>query len=312
MPSLRITVLAAVVTTMLAVTPGHADPAKDKARPHVQAADTSYKLGKFADALAEYNAAYELYPAPAILFNIAQCNRNLKNYEAAIFSFEAYLRANPKAKNARLVLDLIKESRAALEVQKREAAKAAIAEAARAKAQAELDARRAEEERLAQEAEARRKAEEARLAEEQRKAAEIQAGEAEKDRALEMARERTYNRHPARKWAYVGGGIGVATAIVGGVFAFKARSAQSAFDDAGCGDPEVLLSQAELAQCKSDRDSGKRNALLGNVMLGAGAAVIAASALVFIIDPGNITRPKEMSRAQLRISPTSVQVVLRW
>ena len=53
MPSLRSTVLITVVTIMFAATLGHADPAKDKARSHVKAADTAYKLGKFADALTD-------------------------------------------------------------------------------------------------------------------------------------------------------------------------------------------------------------------------------------------------------------------
>src|SRR5215475_11209448 len=71
---------------MLALTLGlaHADPSpKDMtaARTHVETADREYKLGRFEQALAEYAAAYELYPVPALLFNIGQCHRYLRHFE---------------------------------------------------------------------------------------------------------------------------------------------------------------------------------------------------------------------------------------
>jgi tetratricopeptide (TPR) repeat protein len=145
---------------------GAADPKAD-ARPHVEAADVAYKVGKFAEALAEYTKAYELFRAPALLFNIAQCHRNLADYERAVFFYEGFLRDAPQdAANRVVVEDLLRETRVQLEQQQREtetqrraveaAREKAAVEAARVRAQA--DARReADEDRRV--AEARRQAE---------------------------------------------------------------------------------------------------------------------------------------------------------
>jgi tetratricopeptide (TPR) repeat protein len=83
---------------------------KDQAKIHVKAADTDFKLGRFQEALDSYSKAYELYAAPAFLFNIAQCHRNLKNWERAIFFFEGYLRESPNAPNRQLVESLLHEA----------------------------------------------------------------------------------------------------------------------------------------------------------------------------------------------------------
>ena len=81
---------------------------KNAAKPHVVAGDTAFKLGKFDDALASYAKAYELYPAPALLFNLGQCHRYLKNFERAVFFYEGFLRESPpNAPNRKLVEDVL-------------------------------------------------------------------------------------------------------------------------------------------------------------------------------------------------------------
>ena len=102
--SIAVIVVASVATS-------RADDAKDQAREHVATADTDFKLGRFDEALAEYTKAYELYPAPALLFNLGQCHRNLKNWERAIFFFEGYLRESADATNRDVIEDLIREAR---------------------------------------------------------------------------------------------------------------------------------------------------------------------------------------------------------
>jgi tetratricopeptide (TPR) repeat protein len=62
-------------------------PAKER----YLAGEAAFKVGRFEDALKEYTAAYELQPHPDLLFNIAQCHRNLANYDRAIFFLERYL-----------------------------------------------------------------------------------------------------------------------------------------------------------------------------------------------------------------------------
>lgn len=143
---------------------------KADARPHVVAADAAYKVGDFDEALAEYSKAYELYPAPPILFNLGQCEMNLKHWDRAIFFYEGYLRARPDAKNRALVEDLLREAHGALDTEardreaKRVEDEAAAAEQARA---AEADRLRVAAQVAAAE-QVRAAAERQRLADEQR------------------------------------------------------------------------------------------------------------------------------------------------
>ena len=101
--------------------------ARALARAQVKKAQLDYKLARFEQALDGYSHAYELYPSPALLFNLGQCHRNLKHHERAIFFFEGYLREQPKIDPDQRALteDLIAESKTALEQQNAEAAAAA-------------------------------------------------------------------------------------------------------------------------------------------------------------------------------------------
>lgn len=73
--------------------------AKAKARVLIKSGDLNYRLAKFKEALANYEAAYKAHEHPAILFNIAQCHRQLKNHEKALFFYRLCLsdwrRKNP-------------------------------------------------------------------------------------------------------------------------------------------------------------------------------------------------------------------------
>jgi tetratricopeptide (TPR) repeat protein len=80
-----------------------------EARAHFKRGEKLFALGKFEDALAAYEAAYDANPLPELLFNIGQCHRNLEDYDAAIFSFKKYLRLKPSASNRKAVEKLIDE-----------------------------------------------------------------------------------------------------------------------------------------------------------------------------------------------------------
>jgi tetratricopeptide (TPR) repeat protein len=79
------------------------------ARELFRKAEISFNLGKFPEALRDYQAAYEAKPLPGFLFNIAQCYRHMGNYERARFFYRRYLALDPKTPNRRLVTDLITE-----------------------------------------------------------------------------------------------------------------------------------------------------------------------------------------------------------
>jgi tetratricopeptide (TPR) repeat protein len=106
-------VTAAGTTAVAQPAPSPAvDPADaDEARRLSQQATADYKLGHFAEALAGYAAAYELFRAPQFLFNLAQCHFQLEQWDRAVFFFEGYLRELPAAANRALVEDLMREAR---------------------------------------------------------------------------------------------------------------------------------------------------------------------------------------------------------
>jgi tetratricopeptide (TPR) repeat protein len=149
-------------------------------------ATASYKLGKFEEALTGYSAAYQLYPAPAFLFNIAQCHFQLKQWERAEFFFGGYLREVPNAPNRGLVEDRIREAR------ERRAMEDDAAQRKLDLEKIKLDMERAEQERQARERE--------------------QALIAERERAAER------DRPVYKKWWFwtivAGAAAGVATTVV--------------------------------------------------------------------------------------------------
>jgi hypothetical protein len=90
--------------------PATAEADTKAARAHFQRAEAAYNLGKFHEALAGYEAAYQAKPLPGLLFNIAQCHRNLGNQERALFFYRRYLAVDPATNNRALVEKLIAES----------------------------------------------------------------------------------------------------------------------------------------------------------------------------------------------------------
>jgi len=110
--------LASLVTSIVpALAPGGAsggralaapDPAavrRDEAKAAFGRGNTAYNLGKYADAIVEFERAYALSRLPEILFNLGQCYR--KQWEAeqrselgrrALHYYEAVVREAPTAK----------------------------------------------------------------------------------------------------------------------------------------------------------------------------------------------------------------------
>jgi tetratricopeptide (TPR) repeat protein len=121
-----------------ATPPAHDAQQEKEARAHFDRAEKAFNLGRFEEALAAYQAAYEALPLPAFLFNIAQCHRNLRNREQAIFFYQRYLSLAPDAPNRPVVEDLITDQKRQLEA---EAAAQEEAEAAASQRPVNLAAR---------------------------------------------------------------------------------------------------------------------------------------------------------------------------
>ncbi|MGE3548240.1 MAG: tol-pal system YbgF family protein, partial [Kofleriaceae bacterium] len=81
----------------------------NEARRHYERARKLFDVGRFADALPEFEAAYEAKPLPDFLFNIGQCQRNLGEYDAAIATFEKLLAEQPDDPRADAIKKLIDE-----------------------------------------------------------------------------------------------------------------------------------------------------------------------------------------------------------
>lgn len=102
--------LLVLIVTLIAVRVAHAeDPSTKSAKRHFDRGQKLFNLGKFDEALDEYQQAYEAKEIPAILFNIGQCYRNLGDYDAAVFSFKKYLKLEPDADNREQVEEYITE-----------------------------------------------------------------------------------------------------------------------------------------------------------------------------------------------------------
>jgi len=69
------------------------------ARAHFGRATSYYNLGRYQEALAEYEAAYLAVQDPPFLFDIAQCHRMMGRDKEALGAYRSYLRVAPDAPN---------------------------------------------------------------------------------------------------------------------------------------------------------------------------------------------------------------------
>ncbi len=95
---------------------------KRETREHYDKATKLYNLGKFTDAIAEYQAAYLVSADPVMLFNIAQCHRNNSQPEEAIRFYKNYLRNAPNAVNRAQVEKNIADMERLVEERKQQSA----------------------------------------------------------------------------------------------------------------------------------------------------------------------------------------------
>jgi tetratricopeptide (TPR) repeat protein len=75
------------------------DANKAAAKEHYQRGTSYYDLGRYGDAIKEFEAAYELKNDPAFLYNLAQSYRQVGDPEQALHFYRTYLRYVPKAPN---------------------------------------------------------------------------------------------------------------------------------------------------------------------------------------------------------------------
>ena len=134
--------LTLCLTLALGPAIARADTADEtKAKALFQSGMKTYDVGDFEGALKLYSEAYQLAPRPGFLFNIAQCHRQLNNFEQAAFFYQRFVdNSKPKAANVDLATTLLAEM-------KTKRAEKLAAD----KAKAEEDARKEEQARAAEE-----------------------------------------------------------------------------------------------------------------------------------------------------------------
>jgi tetratricopeptide (TPR) repeat protein len=83
--------------------------AERQARRSFQSAEAHFKTGLFAEALAEYQAGYDVLPLPGFLINIAQCQRRLGDLTQARTTYRKFIMVAPDSPFVPQVQALITE-----------------------------------------------------------------------------------------------------------------------------------------------------------------------------------------------------------
>ncbi|MCG8420349.1 MAG: tetratricopeptide repeat protein [Proteobacteria bacterium] len=112
MPKLATILAILVAITATSVARAQSQPDADataQAREHFERAERLFSIGKFEQAAARYEAAYDAAQLPEFLFNIGQCYRQLQRYDQAIFAYQKYLQEKPDALNREYVERTIAE-----------------------------------------------------------------------------------------------------------------------------------------------------------------------------------------------------------
>lgn len=109
----RLTLLGVLLGALFAVPPlaagaDRGDTAdKAAAREHYEKGTSYYDLGRYPDAIKEFEAAYEIKKDPALLYNLAQAYRLGGNPEQALHFYKTYLRYVPRPPNRAEIEDRI-------------------------------------------------------------------------------------------------------------------------------------------------------------------------------------------------------------
>ena len=102
--------MLACLATLLAATLAAPLPAATlRGEALVKHAQLEYRLGDFAGALTELTQAYELAPAPLLLYDIALCHRALHEPRRTEFFLRKYLAASPNGASARRAREILGE-----------------------------------------------------------------------------------------------------------------------------------------------------------------------------------------------------------
>ena len=92
--------------------------AAETAKAYFDGGVRKYNLGHFQDAITDFEKAYNIDPAPILLFNIAQSHRQLGDKDRALFFYRRYLEQAPNAANKGEVEQRMKDLTQSLQQEK--------------------------------------------------------------------------------------------------------------------------------------------------------------------------------------------------
>lgn len=88
-------IFALLVNGLLASPAARADARDEAAEQHYDRGMKAYDLGRFDEAIAEFEKAYELSSDPVLLFNLAQSQRRAGSAERALFFYRRFVKLAP-------------------------------------------------------------------------------------------------------------------------------------------------------------------------------------------------------------------------
>jgi tetratricopeptide (TPR) repeat protein len=90
----------AVLTLLVGLRPARAElsAAEREARRRFDEAEISYRGGRYAEAVVEYQAGYAAMPLPGFLVNIAQCQRRLGDLKTARATYREFVLVAPDSR----------------------------------------------------------------------------------------------------------------------------------------------------------------------------------------------------------------------
>lgn len=100
--------MVAILSIVMSASGAHAED-KNAAREHWERGTKFYDIGKYDEAIKEFEAAYQAKSDPAFLYNLAQSHRLAGHPNEALRLYRSYLRYVPKAPNRADIEERIKE-----------------------------------------------------------------------------------------------------------------------------------------------------------------------------------------------------------
>lgn len=107
-PVVVVCLIVATAGPVAAATPAETE-AQATARAHFRRAESDYAAGRYAEALAEYQAGYDAAPLPGFLVNIAQCQRRLGDLARARATYSRFIMVAPDSPLVPEVRNLVAE-----------------------------------------------------------------------------------------------------------------------------------------------------------------------------------------------------------